>query len=529
MSKLGSTTYSFPNAAFDPSGLPDNDTKFIDEADIKAFSKALNAPDNSPLTALNDWRPVHQRVRRRGARTRKKRPKRSKDETREGFVYNILKWPLLLLVLDWIVVLAISYLATRLYVYGYEHFFTWRGRRQELRRSLRLKTSFEDWKDAATELDRHLGNEQWKETDDYAFYDYTTVRKVKDQLKAGRARASLEEQTHSDSGKESVDRLRRLVEDCVKSNFVGVENPRLYSETYYGTKNLAQDFIDELHASLAFILRSSKLSQADKYAFAKHLHTNFGRTALCLSGGASFAWYHFGVVKALLDASLLPDVITGTSGGALVAALIGTRTNEELHKLLVPALAHHMHACDEPLRTWISRWWRTGARFDSLEWARHAAWFCRGSTTFREAYERTGRILNVSCVPSDPHSPTILVNYLTAPDCVVWSAVLASAAVPGILNAVVLMIKTCDGSLAPWSFGNKWKDGSLRTDIPLKALNLHFNVNFSLVSQVNPHINLFFFSSRGSVGRPVTHRRGRGWRGGVSIFQSPRFPVKASI
>lgn len=31
---------------------------------------------------------------------------------------------------------------------------------------------------------------------------------------------------------------------------------------------------------------------------------------------------------------------------------------------------------------------------------------------------------------------------------------------------------------------------------------------------MNPHINLFFFSSRGAVGRPVTHRRGRGWRGG---------------
>lgn len=99
-------------------------------------------------------------------------------------------------------------------------------------------------------------------------------------------------------------------------------------------------------------------------------------------------------------------------------------------------------------------------------------------------------------------------------DCVIWSAVLASAAVPGILNPVVLMVKQRDGSLVPYSFGHKWKDGSLRTDIPLKALNLHFNVNFSIVSQVNPHINLFFFSSRGSVGQPVTHRRGRGWRGG---------------
>jgi predicted acylesterase/phospholipase RssA len=108
----------------------------------------------------------------------------------------------------------------------------------------------------------------------------------------------------------------------------------------------------------------------------------------------------------------------------------------------------------------------------------------------------------------------MILNYLTAGECVIWSAVIASAAVPGILNPVVLMMKQRDGTLVPYSFGHKWKDGSLRTDIPLKALNLHFNVNFSIVSQVNPHINLFFFSSRGSVGQPVTHRRGRGWRGG---------------
>lgn len=265
---------------------------------------------------------------------------------------------------------------------------------------------------------------------------------------------------------------------------------------------------------MGILAATKQLDAEDKRTLFKRMHTNYGRTALCLSGGASFAYYHFGVIKALLDADLLPDVITGTSGGALVAALVATRTNEELKALLVPALAGKINACSEPITTWIPRWWKTGARFDSVDWARRCSWFTRGSMTFREAYERTGRILNVSCVPADPHSPTILTNYLTSPDCVIWSAVLASAAVPGILNPVVLMMKQRDGTLAPYSFGHKWKDGSLRTDIPLKALNLHFNVNFSIVSQVNPHINLFFFSSRGSVGQPVTHRRGRGWRGG---------------
>jgi predicted acylesterase/phospholipase RssA len=158
------------------------------------------------------------------------------------------------------------------------------------------------------------------------------------------------------------------------------------------------------------LVNSKDLEPEEKRTLFKRMHTNYGRTALCLSGGASFAYYHFGVVKALLDANLLPEVITGTSGGALVAALVATRTNEELKKLLVPALAGRINACSEPITTWGPRWWKTGARFDSLDWARRCSWFTRGSMTFREAYERTGRILNVSCVPADPHSPTYVLS-----------------------------------------------------------------------------------------------------------------------
>ena len=52
---------------------------------------------------------------------------------------------------------------------------------------------------------------------------------------------------------------------------------------------------------------------------------------------------------------------------------------------------------------------------------------------------------------------------MTAPDTVIWSALLASAAVPGVLNPVVLMQKLRDGSLVPWSWGSRFKDGSLRS------------------------------------------------------------------
>ncbi|KAL9614657.1 MAG: hypothetical protein Q9167_000862 [Letrouitia subvulpina] len=415
---VGSTDalLGFPQDAFDPTLLPDIDTEFISSEDIGEFAHSLDAPDSAPLVALNDWRPVHQRIRHRPRA--KGRSRRTKDETREGYIYNILKWPFLIIVLGWITALGIFYSVTRLYIWAYERSVTWRGRRQKLRRILQSQTNYHDWKIAAEDLDTFLGNDQWKKVDEYAYYDHVTIARVKDQLWEARTLA-IAADTPSAS---AITRLRSLVEACVKNNAFGLENPRLYSETYYGTKDLAQSFLDELHSCLSLLMRSPHLSQLEKQLMCKQLHTNLGRTV----------------------GKILP-------GGALVAALVSTRTDKELKRLLVPAY---------------------------------------------------------------PHSPTILANYLTAPDCVIWSAVLASAAVPGILNPVVLMMKTQSGSLAPFSFGHKWKDGSLRTDIPLKALNLYFNVNFSVVSQVNPHINLFFFSSRGTVGRPVTHRKGRGWRGG---------------
>ncbi len=255
----GPSPYSDP--AYDPSRLPDFYTEFVSEADIEEFAKALSAPEHgtddvkspqqpSKFTALNDWRPIHQRVRgRRKRNTSHKRvaPTRGKDETREGFVYLILKWPLLGVVFGWLFVLGLSYVVTRLYVYFYEHLVTWRGKREKLRKELQSKTNYSDWIQAAEELDTHLGNAIWKEDEEYAYYDHKTVRRVESTMK--RLRTKAEEfgglEKYPSQGPRAIDELRGLVEACVKSNFAGVENPRLYSETYYGTKDLVQEFADE--------------------------------------------------------------------------------------------------------------------------------------------------------------------------------------------------------------------------------------------------------------------------------------------
>ena len=115
-----------------------------------------------------------------------------------------------------------------------------------LRKKLHDTTNYGDWVKEAKTLDRFLGNENWKEIDEYAYYDHKTVRRVLEQIKKCRKKVD----GGDDSKMSAAEELKGLIEACVKNNFVGVENSRLYSQTYYGTKNLVQEFVDEGMRSL---------------------------------------------------------------------------------------------------------------------------------------------------------------------------------------------------------------------------------------------------------------------------------------
>jgi Domain of unknown function (DUF3336) len=214
------------------------------------------------ITAQNDWAPVNEKVYRKGRRRRRRGDAsfaggRTKDETREGLFYALLRWPILLLAIAWLAGLGITYLLTRFYIWIYEHFITWRGRRERLRRNMRMTSNYQDWVVAAKELDGFLGRQRWKEENEFAYYDSKTVRKVWEQMRKCRAKAESDEpgrgtsrpsyqtNTSGKPTKPAVEDLKALVEACVKNDFVGIENPRLYSQTYHGTKNLVQNFIDE--------------------------------------------------------------------------------------------------------------------------------------------------------------------------------------------------------------------------------------------------------------------------------------------
>lgn len=145
----------------------------------------------------------------------------------------------------------------------------------------------QDWKVIAKELDEYLKFDAWKLQDEDRFYDYKLVRKVKRSLRTLRE-------------KNDVRGVLGVLETCIRANFAGVESARLYSETFLGSKNLVESYFDEQETALKYIRESYDLSNDEKRRFFKSANTNFGTSALCLSGGGSFGYYHFGVVKAFL-------------------------------------------------------------------------------------------------------------------------------------------------------------------------------------------------------------------------------------
>lgn len=115
---------------------------------------------------------------------------------------------------------------------------------------------------------------------------------------------------------------------------------RLYLHLRAGTKRLIEEYLSEVVRGLQLVCvvddSVSPISNADKLSFFNETRHAFGRSALLLSGGATLGLYHLGVIKALFDNQLLPRVLSGSSVGSIINAIIGTRTDEELKELFIP-------------------------------------------------------------------------------------------------------------------------------------------------------------------------------------------------
>lgn len=242
--------------------------------------------------------------------------------------------------------------------------------------------------------------------------------------------------------------LVNLLRSGLVRNLGNISAPRLFNRAFAGTKLLIEDYITQVAQAIADVTKlptspgsdgNSSIPGFSSQAKLDLLHDTrqaFGRSTLVLQGGAIFGLCHLGVVKALFARGLLPRIITGTATGALIAALVGIHTEDELPKFLdgesidLSAFAGKGLALENGLEDHKSHdgWWNTLARrvrrflregyFLDVSVLEECVRANVGDLTFEEAYNRTKRVLNITVATTGRGGVPNLLNYLTAPNVV---------------------------------------------------------------------------------------------------------------
>lgn len=363
-------------------------------------------------------------------------------------------------------------------------------RARECRLAMRNAADYAIWREAALAFDTATGLEDWKYEDESGDYDWRLIRTRLTQIRECRENGE-------------ITRLIHHLRQGLHWNLGNLSNPVLYAHAYHGTKKLIETYAAEVTDALNFLCDGSfvELDPEEKLRFFRETATSFGRSALMLSGGATLGLFHVGVVKALVREDLLPDVISGSSAGSVVASVIGTRAPEELLDLLDPGNSYYHFW--KPLA--LSDMVRRGAVMDQDQIRKGIARNTR-DLTFEESYKLSGRTINITVSPAGSNQPPRLLNYLTTPYLYLREAVLASSAVPLLFQPVELMTKDETGERVPYMPGLHWTDGSLKSDLPTLRLRRLHNVNHFIVSQTNPHVIPFLRAGPEQLGLLGTMR-----------------------
>ncbi len=344
--------------------------------------------------------------------------------------------------------------------------------KRQLENQMVEAVSYDEWKEAALAHDEITGMARWKKLDQTHQYDHVEIRHRLDQLRLLRS-------CRDDIG------LMFNLNEGIHGNLAGMGSPKLYARAKFGTKELVNEYIDQIVDDLRYLadLESNEISSEERLEFFHRARDCYGCSALMLSGGANLGQFHLGAIKAMIEHDALPDVISGSSAGSVVAAAAGTRTNKDLLDYF------HSDKLQQTVReetNWASRI-MTGkhAQIDVHD-LEHMIESIIPDLTFEEAYELSGRHINISIAPAELNQSARLLNAITSPNVYVRKAVLASCAIPGVFPSVTLYAKNVHGDSQPYLPSRKWVDGSVADDLPAKRLSRLYGANHFIASQTNP-------------------------------------------
>jgi predicted acylesterase/phospholipase RssA len=408
------------------------------------------------------------------------------------------------------VLLLVGYFTVRGIIKIFEDLMEGRHIRKLKTQMLRA-TSYREWQSNARKLDSHSGLDTWKQTRRSRYYNSDTIEKYNQDIQ--RARSAND-----------PPKMLSILQACLNDPFTsGVLKEELYSQCWDGTKAIVEEYIQSVVMGICYLRSSisdkSKLSPLfmEEIKSLIEKSSSYGRTGLCLSGGAALGQQHLGVIKSLREEGILPRIISGTSAGAVVGAFVCTRTEAELDRdFTAEYLCSISTALDDPWPTRLWRLVRHGHLFDFDDWVKKIPpWTC-GDLTFLEAFNKTRKILNIS---TTANNCSVNLNYITSPHVLIRSAVLCSSAMPFFVQPPMLLEKDPSTGMIVNREAQSFSDGSLAGDVPRGELGSLFGVRFVLTSQVNPHISPFFFNRKGEAGNPLLWRWGKSgsFRGGFVL------------
>ncbi|KAH8675478.1 patatin-like phospholipase [Xylariales sp. PMI_506] len=391
---------------------------------------------------------------------------------------------------------------------------------------LRSARAFEEWEDAAIGLDKLKELDLWRNDPSSRSYDYVLITQRLESLIAAREDGDLQA-------------LFDLVRAGLVRNLGNITSPRLYNRSFAGTKYLVEEYMAQLVGAIEDIDQwssSSALGHMEEgsreYASAEvstsiqrkldFLHDTrqaFGRTTLVLQGGAIFGLCHLGVVKALFLRGLLPRIITGTATGALIASLVAIHTEDELPGVLqgdgidLSAFEAHAHHGPQTGKQSIEYGWETLIRrirrfmkegyFLDVKVLEECVKANVGNLTFEEAYNRSKRVLNITVATEGQGGVPAVLNYITAPNVLIWTAAIASnASTPSLYGSreTTVLCKDVNGDIVPWAHATTFRHWTSPTysekdrKSPLARIAQLFNVNHFIVSQARPYLIPFLES-----------------------------------
>ncbi len=373
--------------------------------------------------------------------------------------------------------------------------------------------TYAEWREAAQGHDDASGKTNWKRRDQSSAYDYVSIRHRLDRLRSLRAR-------HDYPG------LLFTLNEGIHGNVGGMGRAQLYQVARFGTKQVIEDYIEEITDSLRLLatVEHEEITQEERLDFFRRANHCFGRSALMMSGSGMLLYFHVGVVKALLDQGLLPNILSGSSGGSFVGSMLATHSESELQKMFDP---NYLVNQIEMEKERLSVLHRIRPQILQVHEIQGIVERLVPDMTFQEAFAKTGIHMNISIAPAETHQTSRLLNATTTPNVLIRQSIMASAAVPGVYPAVTLLARDKYGDKKEYLPSRKWVDGAVSDDLPAKRLARLYGVNHYIVSQTNPHIIPFVRDSgrrntRADVLRTAATRTAREWlNASAEIMQKP--------